>query len=85
MNVAQYPHMFDDAVIDNVKERVMDESAGFSGEDHNSKREYGRSEASDFQMLKTYSIGLLAYLLEKYAFAMYSLFFSLHFLCDVCI
>ncbi|PON65616.1 Regulatory associated protein of TOR [Parasponia andersonii] len=58
-----YPHVFEDTVMDTIKDRVMDETASISGEFHSSKHEFRRNEASDFEMLKTYSTGLLAYLL----------------------
>ncbi|XP_024020803.1 DDB1- and CUL4-associated factor homolog 1 [Morus notabilis] len=57
------PHMFDETVIDNIKHKVMDETASFSSDDHNSRRDFGRKEALDSEMLKTYSTGLLAYFL----------------------
>lgn len=44
----------------------MDESASFSGENHNWKHEVGRKEALDSEMLKTYSTGLLAVCLTGY-------------------
>ncbi|KAH7524295.1 hypothetical protein FEM48_Zijuj06G0104400 [Ziziphus jujuba var. spinosa] len=53
-------HGFEEAVLENIKDRVMDESASFSGENHNWKHEVGGKEASDSDMLKTYSTGLLA-------------------------
>lgn len=77
--MAQYPHVFEDAVMDTIKNRVMDDSAGFSGEDHSSKHEFGKNEASDFEMLKTYSTGLLAYFLAGYACAKDILFFPFSF------
>ncbi|VVB10889.1 unnamed protein product [Arabis nemorensis] len=49
-----YPHVFDDAVTDNFKNWVMEESVKFPGEDS------GRKEASDSEILKTYATGLLA-------------------------
>ncbi|EFH45601.1 transducin family protein [Arabidopsis lyrata subsp. lyrata] len=49
-----YPHVFDDAVTENFKNWVMEEAVKFPGEDS------GRKEASDSEMLKTYSTGLLA-------------------------
>ncbi|KAB1204516.1 hypothetical protein CJ030_MR8G021832 [Morella rubra] len=51
-----YPHVFEDAVLKNIKIWVIDDAARFPGEDHNSKSK----EASDYEMLKTYSTGLLA-------------------------
>lgn len=63
--MVQY-HGFEEAVLENIKDRVMDETASFSGEDHNLKHEVGRKEASDSEMLRTYSTGLLAVCLTGY-------------------
>lgn len=51
----QYP-VFEEAVLENIKNWVIDDTARFPGEDHNCKSK----EASDYEMLKTYSTGLLA-------------------------
>lgn len=56
----QYPHVFDDAVTENFKNWVMEEAVKFPGEDS------AKKEASDFEMLKTYSTGLLALSLARY-------------------
>lgn len=56
----QYPYVFDDAVMDKFKNWVLDESVKFPGEHSGSK------EASDAEMLKTYSTGLLAISLTRY-------------------
>lgn len=58
--MVQYPHVSEEAVLENIKFWVMDESAVFSGDDQNWKHESGKNEASDSEMLKTYSCGLLA-------------------------
>lgn len=63
-------HGFEEAVLENIKDRVMDESASFSGENHNWKHEVGGKEASDSDMLKTYSTGLLAVCLTGYGLFM---------------
>ncbi|KAL5850013.1 hypothetical protein ACOSQ4_008026 [Xanthoceras sorbifolium] len=55
-----YPHVFEDPVLDNIKNWVMDETVRFPGEGRNSKHDLGQKEASDAEMLKTYSTGLLA-------------------------
>ncbi|KAG8636492.1 hypothetical protein MANES_16G138600v8 [Manihot esculenta] len=55
-----YPHVFEEPVIENIKSWVMDESVKFSGEDRYWKHDLGKKEASDSEMLKTYSTGLLA-------------------------
>ncbi|CAN6880563.1 unnamed protein product [Brassica oleracea] len=51
---SMYPYVFDDAVMDKFKNWVLDESVKFPGEHSGSKA------ASDAEMLKTYSTGLLA-------------------------
>ncbi|CAN8273361.1 unnamed protein product [Cochlearia groenlandica] len=48
-----HPHVFDDAVTENFKNWVMEDAVKFPGEDS------GMKEASDSEMLKTYSTGLL--------------------------
>jgi HIV-1 Vpr-binding protein len=58
----QYP-VFEEAVLENIKNWVIDDTARFPAEDHNSKSK----EASDYEMLKTYSTGLLAVCLAGYA------------------
>ncbi|KAE8056460.1 hypothetical protein FH972_013233 [Carpinus fangiana] len=50
-----YP-VFEEAVLENIKNWVIDDTIRFPGEDHNCKSK----EASDYEMLKTYSTGLLA-------------------------
>ncbi|KAF2313570.1 hypothetical protein GH714_011790 [Hevea brasiliensis] len=55
-----YPHVFEEPVLENIKSWVMDETARFSGEDRYWKHEMGKKEASDSEMLKTYSTGLLS-------------------------
>lgn len=53
--------------MENIKNWVMDENARFSGEDRSWKHDSGRKEASDSEMLRTYSTGLLALCLAGYA------------------
>lgn len=65
----QYPHDFEDPVLDNIKEWVMDENIRSSLEEQNLKHNPGQREASDSEMLKTYSTGLLAVCLAGYAYA----------------
>ncbi|XP_019416933.1 PREDICTED: DDB1- and CUL4-associated factor homolog 1-like [Lupinus angustifolius] len=55
-----YPHVFEEPVIENIKDWVMDESAILSAEDQSMKHHPRKREASDSEMLKTYSTGLLA-------------------------
>lgn len=47
----------------------MDEATRFPSEDRNWKHDMERKEGSDSEMLKTYSTGLLAVGLARYAFA----------------
>lgn len=72
LSFIQYPYVFDDAVMDNFKNWVLDETVKFPGE-HS-----GNKEASDAEMLKTYSTGLLAISLTRYRFkpSHFVLFFS---------
>ena len=60
MNVLQYPHVFEEPVLGNIKGWVMDETTRSSGEDINWKHESGKKKSSDSEMLRTYSTGLLA-------------------------
>ncbi|CAL1412276.1 unnamed protein product [Linum trigynum] len=55
-----YPHIFDEPVMENVKAWVMDETVRFPGEDRSCKADAVKREASDSEMLKAYSTGLLA-------------------------
>ncbi|GFP81592.1 ddb1- and cul4-associated factor homolog 1 [Phtheirospermum japonicum] len=55
-----YPHVFEDAVLANIRGWVMDEIPRSSGEDHNWKHDTGKRKTSDSEMLRTYSTGLLA-------------------------
>ncbi|CAN1162552.1 DDB1- and CUL4-associated factor homolog 1 [Linum perenne] len=55
-----YPHVFDEPVVENIKGWVMDETLRFSGEERSLKHGTRRREASDSEMLKAYSTGLLA-------------------------
>ncbi|PPD78085.1 hypothetical protein GOBAR_DD24971 [Gossypium barbadense] len=55
-----YPHVFEEPVLENIKAWVMNETPRFSIEDHNCKHDLPRNEASDAEILKTYSTGLLA-------------------------
>jgi len=54
--------------MENIKNWVMDDNTGLSSEEQNLKHSSGgRREASDSEMLKTYSTGLLAVCLVGYA------------------
>ncbi|KAG2575925.1 hypothetical protein PVAP13_7KG361500 [Panicum virgatum] len=53
----QYPHAFEDSIIDNVKKWVTDDSEASS----ECEWQYlGRNKPTDAEMLRTYAIGLLA-------------------------
>ncbi|KAM0946292.1 putative transcription factor WD40-like family [Dioscorea sansibarensis] len=55
-----FPHVFDDAVLDNIKSWVMEEPAEVSGDSSHCERESGRTKPTDAEMLQTYATGLLA-------------------------
>ncbi|XP_048436349.1 DDB1- and CUL4-associated factor homolog 1 [Pyrus x bretschneideri] len=55
-----HPHVFEDAVLERIKDCVMDETSISSVEYQKWKHDLGGKEVSDFEMLKTYSTGLLA-------------------------
>ncbi|KAL1300930.1 hypothetical protein HN51_045556 [Arachis hypogaea] len=55
-----YPHVFDEPVLDCIKEWVLDDNGRLSAEEQNLKHNSGRRDASDSEMLKTYSTGVLA-------------------------
>lgn len=58
----QYPHIFEEAVLENIKNWVIDDTVRFHSEHHNCKSK----KASDYEMLKSYSTGLLAVGLARY-------------------
>lgn len=74
----QYPHVFEDPVLENIKAWVMDETARFPGEETSWKLDSGRKEASDHEMIKTYSTGLLAVALAGYVLACDSMSLFIH-------
>nr|XP_011467203.1 PREDICTED: DDB1- and CUL4-associated factor homolog 1 [Fragaria vesca subsp. vesca] len=55
-----YPPVFEEDVLEKIKDWVMDETSSVSVEYQNWKHDLGGKEVSDFEMLKTYSTGLLA-------------------------
>nr|KYP57208.1 Protein VPRBP [Cajanus cajan] len=55
-----YPHVFEESVMENIKNWAMDDNPRVSAEEQNLKHNPDRREASDSEMLKTYSTGLLA-------------------------
>ncbi|XP_010910305.2 DDB1- and CUL4-associated factor homolog 1 [Elaeis guineensis] len=54
-----YPHVFDDAVLDNVKTWVMEDPVVY-GDECNWKQELGSNKPTDSEMLRAYATGLLA-------------------------
>ncbi|KAG1328037.1 DDB1- and CUL4-associated factor [Cocos nucifera] len=54
-----YPHVFDDAVLDNIKTWVMEDPV-ISGDEYNWRQELGSNKPTDSEMLRTYATGLLA-------------------------
>lgn len=69
----QYPHVFEETVLDNLKRWVMDGALRPFTEEHKGKNGSGVRQSSDFEMLKTYSTGLLAVCLAGYV--LYFFFF----------
>ncbi|KAL7599824.1 hypothetical protein Lser_V15G22858 [Lactuca serriola] len=55
-----YPHVFEETVLEHIKQWVMDGSTRSSSEDHKGKNGSSVKQSSDSEMLKTYSTGLLA-------------------------
>lgn len=66
MICVQYPHVFEEPVVDNVKSWVIDDNMRPSGEDRSCKHDLGKKGASASEMLKAYSTGLLALCLAGY-------------------
>ncbi|GAB4837651.1 hypothetical protein Ancab_002501 [Ancistrocladus abbreviatus] len=54
------PHVFEENVLENIKDWVMADNAGISGDNSKWKHELGENKCSDFEMRRTYSTGLLA-------------------------
>nr|XP_019703984.1 DDB1- and CUL4-associated factor homolog 1 isoform X2 [Elaeis guineensis] len=54
-----YPHVFDDAVLDNIKTWVMEDPV-ISGDEYNWSQELGSNKPTDSEMRRTYATGLLA-------------------------
>ncbi|XP_019415003.1 PREDICTED: DDB1- and CUL4-associated factor homolog 1-like isoform X1 [Lupinus angustifolius] len=55
-----YPHVFEEPVIENIRDWVVNDNARVSAEDQSMKHHPRKKEVSDSEMLKTYSTGLLA-------------------------
>ncbi|XP_043712556.1 DDB1- and CUL4-associated factor homolog 1-like isoform X2 [Telopea speciosissima] len=55
-----YPHVFEDAVLENIKSWVLDDNARSFGDECNRKHDLGSETPTDSEMLRTYATGLLA-------------------------
>ncbi|XP_073288049.1 DDB1- and CUL4-associated factor homolog 1-like [Primulina huaijiensis] len=55
-----YPHVFEDDVLKNIRDWVINEIPRASADDRNWKLETGKRKTPDSEMLRTYSTGLLA-------------------------
>ncbi|OVA04073.1 WD40 repeat [Macleaya cordata] len=55
-----YPHVFEDAVLENIKNWVMDDSLRFFADEPDRKHDLERNKPTDSEMLGTYATGLLA-------------------------
>uniref|UniRef100_A0A7N0U836 LisH domain-containing protein n=1 Tax=Kalanchoe fedtschenkoi TaxID=63787 RepID=A0A7N0U836_KALFE len=55
-----YPHVFEEPVLAKIKGWVMDDNDRVSGETSNVKHDIDKKMPSDSEMLKTYSVGLMA-------------------------
>ncbi|KAF5200706.1 Ddb1- and cul4-associated factor-like protein [Thalictrum thalictroides] len=55
-----HPHVFEDEVLENIKNWVMDDNATLSVDECNGKCEFSKNDPTDSEMLKTYATGLLA-------------------------
>ncbi|KAK9699628.1 hypothetical protein RND81_08G185600 [Saponaria officinalis] len=55
-----YPHVFEDDVLENIKNWVLDDSARLSCNGRMRQHQLDENKSSDFDMRKTYSTGLLA-------------------------
>lgn len=56
----QYPHVFEDDVLANLRGWVMEEIPRSSGDERHWKPDTGKKRTSDFEILRTYSTALLA-------------------------
>ncbi|KAJ4962876.1 hypothetical protein NE237_022815 [Protea cynaroides] len=55
-----YPHVFEDAVLENIKSWVLDDSARSFGDECYRRHDSGSETPTDSEMLRTYATGLLA-------------------------
>ncbi|KAL6010706.1 hypothetical protein ACLOJK_001144 [Asimina triloba] len=55
-----YPHVFEDPVLENIKQWVMDDVSRASGDECNGRFKSRKNKSLESEMLKTYATGLLA-------------------------
>jgi len=67
ISIEQYPHVFEEPVLENLNNWATEDSTRSAAEEQNLKRDQVGKEASDSEMLKAYSTGLLAVCLVGYA------------------
>jgi DDB1- and CUL4-associated factor 1 len=65
--IGQYPHVFEEPVLENLNNWATEDSSRSAVEEQNLKRDPVGKDASDSEMLKAYSTGLLAVCLVGYA------------------
>ena len=63
----QYPHVFEDNVLENIKNWVVADNLRFSADECDMKHDLERNKPTDSEMLGTYATGLLAICLAGYA------------------
>lgn len=62
----QFPHIFEDSLISNVKHWAIEDSDRSDGDVFNWTNIFGRKMPTDAELLKTYSTGLLGACLAGY-------------------
>ncbi|KAJ4779581.1 DDB1-and CUL4-associated factor 1 [Rhynchospora pubera] len=60
-----FPHVFEDAVLDNIKRWVMDDAATSGAKNESNWMHLGKDKPTDAELLRTYSVGLLAIALNS--------------------
>ncbi|MCL7026290.1 hypothetical protein MKW94_025957 [Papaver nudicaule] len=58
-----YPHVFEDNVIENIRNWAADDAARFSGDEYTGKSNSAGDKPTDSEMLRTYATGLLSVIL----------------------
>ena len=75
----QYPHVFEDDVLANLRRWVMEDIPRSSGDDRHWKHVTVKRKSSDSEMLRTYSTALLAICLTRLVLKLSYLFFAKSF------